>query len=118
MPRSWLRQRSPRGSACGPRAPDSVTAVALTLTGPGDSMSLNERIGYAPDARLVILSCDDLGSCHAANVGVYRALREGAATCSSLMVPAPWARHAASLYVGTDDIGVHLTLNAEHPRYR
>lgn len=78
--------------------------------------TLAERLGYGPDARLVIISCDDLGSCHAANVGVYRALREGVATCASLMVPAPWARHAASMYAG-DDIGVHLTLNAEHPLY-
>jgi chitin disaccharide deacetylase len=80
--------------------------------------TLAERLGHAPDAKLVIVSCDDLGSCHAANVGVYRAIRNGAATCASLMVPAPWARHAADEYVETDDIGVHLTLNAEHDAYR
>lgn len=80
--------------------------------------SLAEQLGYPPDARLVIISCDDLGLCHAANVGVYRALREGTATCSSLMVPAPWARHAAAMYQPGDDIGVHLTLNAEHESYR
>jgi predicted glycoside hydrolase/deacetylase ChbG (UPF0249 family) len=34
------------------------------------------------------------------------------------MMPAPWARHAAMEYIPTDDIGVHLTLNAEHPMYR
>jgi predicted glycoside hydrolase/deacetylase ChbG (UPF0249 family) len=34
------------------------------------------------------------------------------------MVPAPWAMHAARSYEPTDDIGVHLTLNAEHPDYR
>jgi predicted glycoside hydrolase/deacetylase ChbG (UPF0249 family) len=66
----------------------------------------------------VILSCDDLGSCHAANVGVYRALHDGAATCASLMVPAPWASHAADHALPGDDIGVHLTLNAENPLYR
>ena len=66
----------------------------------------------------MIISCDDLGLCHAANVGVYTALRDGAATCSSLMVPAPWSRHAAAMYEESDDIGVHLTLNAEHESYR
>lgn len=80
--------------------------------------ALAERLGYPADAKLVILSCDDLGSCHAANVGVYEAIREGVATCTSLMVPAPWARHAASLYRPSDDVGVHLTLNAEHEHYR
>jgi predicted glycoside hydrolase/deacetylase ChbG (UPF0249 family) len=79
--------------------------------------TLAERLGYGPDARLVIINCDDLGSCHAANVGVFTALREGVATCASIMVPAPWARHAASLYDG-EDIGVHLTLNCEHELYR
>lgn len=78
---------------------------------------LNERLGHPADARLVIVNCDDLGSCHAANVAIYEALRTGAATCASLMVPAPWARHAASLYAG-DDLGVHLTFNAEHELYR
>lgn len=85
---------------------------------PETDLSLNARLGYSPDAKLVILSCDDLGSCHAANEGVYQAMREGAATCTSLMVPAPWARHAAANYDAADDVGVHLTLNAEHAMYR
>ncbi len=80
--------------------------------------TLVERLGYTADAKLVILSCDDLGSCHAANVGVYEAIRDGVATCASIMVPAPWARHAAEMYRPSDDIGVHLTLNAEHAAYR
>lgn len=81
------------------------------------SPSLAERLGYAPDAKLVIISCDDLGSCHGATVGVYEAIRNGVATCASIMVPAPWAQFAAAEYKG-EDIGVHLTLNAEHPMYR
>lgn len=80
--------------------------------------SLAERLGHSPEDRLVILSCDDLGACHASNIGVYQALREGAATCASLMVPAPWAREAAGMVEPADDIGVHLTLNAEHATYR
>ena len=83
--------------------------------------TLAERLGGEPDDRFVIVSCDDLGSCHAANLGVLEALTEGVATCASLMVPAPWARHAADLVTTRAeplDIGVHLTLNAEHPAYR
>lgn len=83
--------------------------------------TLAERLGGSPTDRFVIISCDDLGSCHAANVGVIRALTEGVATCASIMVPAPWARHAARLLSEVDtplDIGVHLTLNAEHELYR
>lgn len=79
--------------------------------------TLAEKLGYDVDQKLVIISCDDLGSCHAANIGVYSAIRNGIASCASVMVPAPWARHAAEMYDG-EDIGVHITLNAEHPLYR
>jgi predicted glycoside hydrolase/deacetylase ChbG (UPF0249 family) len=79
--------------------------------------TLAERLGYPPEARLLILNCDDLGFCHAANVGVYEALRRGVATSASLMVPCPWARGAAADYRG-EDVGVHLTVNAEWDRYR
>ena len=82
-----------------------------------NSRSLASRLGYSDDDRLVIISCDDLGSCHGATEGVYQSIRNGVATCASIMVPAPWARYAADQYKG-DDIGVHLTLNAEHPLYR
>ena len=87
------------------------------MTASANNPQLLERLGLASDAKAVILSCDDLGSCHGANLGVYEALRKGVATCASLMVPAPWARHAAIMYRG-EDIGVHLTLNAEHENYR
>ena len=80
--------------------------------------ALAERLGYGDDAKLVIISCDDLGACHAANIGVYGAIRDGLATCASIMVPAPWARDAAQRYLYADDIGVHLTLNCEYEGYR
>jgi predicted glycoside hydrolase/deacetylase ChbG (UPF0249 family) len=80
-------------------------------------VTLASRLGYPDDAKLLIVNCDDLGSSHAANVGVYEALRDGVATSATLMVPCPWAREAASRYRG-EDVGVHLTLNAEFDLYR
>ena len=79
--------------------------------------SAAERLGYPPEAKLLLVNCADLGSSHAANVGVYEALRDGMATAASLMVPGPWAREAAARYMG-EDVGVHLTLNAEWEVYR
>jgi hypothetical protein len=79
--------------------------------------SLAERLGFPPDARLLIVNCDDLGSTRSANVATYEALRDGLATSASLMVPCPWARDAAAMYRG-EDVGVHLTLNAEFETYR
>ncbi|HET7488709.1 MAG TPA: ChbG/HpnK family deacetylase [Acidimicrobiales bacterium] len=79
--------------------------------------SAAERLGHPPDAKLLVVNCADLGSSHAANEGVYEALRDGIGTTASLMVPGPWAREAAARYLG-DDVGVQLTLNAEWELYR
>lgn len=79
--------------------------------------SLTEALGYPPDAIVLIVTCDDLGVTHASNAGVYRALRRGSATSAGLMVPGPWSREAASSHRG-EDIGVHLTLNAEYDLFR
>ncbi len=79
--------------------------------------SLAERLGYSAEDSLVIINCDDLGMCHSGNEAVYHCLREGLATSATLMVPCPWARDAAARYRG-EDVGVHLTLNAEWELYR
>ncbi|MDQ1366015.1 MAG: hypothetical protein QOE57_2057 [Acidimicrobiaceae bacterium] len=78
--------------------------------------SLAEALSFRPGAQLLIVACDDLGLSHASNVGVYDALRSGMATTAGLMVPCPWAREAAASYRG-EDVGVHLTLNAEYDLY-
>lgn len=78
---------------------------------------LSRRLGFADDDRVVIVNCDDLGMTHSTNEGIYDSLRSGWATSASLMVPCPWARAAAASYRG-EDVGVHLTLNAEYDLYR
>jgi predicted glycoside hydrolase/deacetylase ChbG (UPF0249 family) len=79
--------------------------------------SLAERLGYGPDARLLIVNCDDLGSSHSANVASFRSMVDGVATSATLMVPCPWAREAARMLEGFA-IGVHLTLTSEYRGYR
>jgi predicted glycoside hydrolase/deacetylase ChbG (UPF0249 family) len=79
--------------------------------------SLLQRLERPDDARLVILVCDGYGSYNAANLAVLEALRSGVATSAGLQVPCPWARAAAAAHQG-EDVGVSLTLNAEHEVYR
>jgi predicted glycoside hydrolase/deacetylase ChbG (UPF0249 family) len=79
--------------------------------------SLVEALGYPPGSSLLVLTSDELGVTHASNGGVYESLRRGQATSAGLVVPGPWAREAASRYRG-EDVGVHLTLNAEYDLYR
>lgn len=112
-------ERADEHSADGHRPP-GVGRPELLVRRPKEGApisSLAERLGHPADAKLLIVNCDDLGSSHAANVGVYEALREGIATSATLMVPCPWAREAAARYRG-EDVGVHLTLNAEFDLYR
>ena len=101
------------GVAAARRPPQSSQSRCLTSSGAtvGGMTTVAERLGYPSDAKLLILNCAELGFCHAANVGVFEALREGIGTSASLMVPAPWSRESASRYRG-DDVGVHLTLNS------
>lgn len=79
--------------------------------------SLAEALGYPPGARLLIVTADDLGVSYPTNSAVYESLRAGVATSAGLVVPGPWAREAAASYRG-EDVGVHLTLNAEYDLYR
>ena len=78
--------------------------------------TLAQRLGYSSEDRLVIINADDLGSCHSANVGVFECLHTGMVTSATLMVPAP-GPGSGGRYRG-EDIGVHLTLNAEYELYR
>jgi predicted glycoside hydrolase/deacetylase ChbG (UPF0249 family) len=79
--------------------------------------SLAEALGHPPDAKLLIITGDDLGVSYSTNSAVYDSLRTGVATSAGLMVPGPWAREAAASYLG-EDVGTHLTLNAEYDLYR
>ena len=102
--------------AADARAQDA--AVSGRKGGPGWlSRTWPSASATAADAKLVIINADDLGSCHSANVGVYECLATGTVTSATLMVPCPWAREASSRYRG-EDIGVHLTVNAEYELYR
>ncbi len=82
--------------------------------------TLAERLGFDAAGRVAIVHADDIGMCHAANLGAFQVLRVGSATCGSIMVPCPWFREAVELAkAGPElDLGVHLTLNAEWPQYR
>ena len=82
--------------------------------------SLARALGHSDDDRLLILSADLMGSTYAATAAGLNALRDGCATTATLMMPGPWARHAADHLTNADDldVGIHLTLNAELDTFR
>lgn len=82
--------------------------------------SLAERLGFDAESRLILLHVDDVGMCHAQNLGFFEVIEAGLATCGSVMVPCAWFSEAAAYarHRPTIDLGVHLVLNSEFPGYR
>ncbi|MFI9329337.1 polysaccharide deacetylase family protein [Kitasatospora sp. NPDC052868] len=80
----------------------------------------SELLGYPPDARLLIVNCDDFGMYPAINAAVVESVEEGIASSCSLMVPCPAAPQAMEMLGRRPRIpfGIHLTLVCEMPRFR
>src|SRR5436190_14521078 len=82
--------------------------------------SIQERLGYPKDAKLVIIHADDLGVSHSENAASITALEKGSVSSASIMVPCPWfpeiAAYAQSHPLA--DLGLHITLTSEWKYYR
>lgn len=79
-----------------------------------------QNLGYASDARLLIIHCDDTGMSWEANVAVKNLLISGMATSCSVMIPCPWAYEFMQWYQAHPnlDVGIHVTLTSEWSSYR
>ncbi|MFH9350898.1 ChbG/HpnK family deacetylase [Kitasatospora sp. NPDC017646] len=91
-----------------------------TATHAPEGPRANHLLGHPPDARLLLLNCDDLGLDEPANLAVTEAIRQGIAASCSLMAPCHAAPHALRLLRRHPEIpfGVHLTLVCEAPHLR
>src|SRR6266404_6930470 len=82
--------------------------------------TLAEKLGYAPDTKLLIVHADDLGVTHSVNAASIKALESGAINSASIMVPCPWFPEIADYAKSHPDIdfGLHLTLTSDRVYYR
>jgi chitin disaccharide deacetylase len=82
--------------------------------------SLAARLGFSDDDRVVLLHVDDVGLCHAQNLGFFDVVEYGLVTTGSVMVPCPWFPEAAAYARRRPelDLGVHLCLNSEFETLR
>src|SRR5213595_520727 len=82
--------------------------------------SLAEKLGFARDAKLLIVHADDVGVTHSVNAATIKALDTGLVNSASIMVPCPWFPEIADFAKANPDLdfGLHLTLTSERVYYR
>ncbi|HNT90031.1 MAG TPA: polysaccharide deacetylase family protein, partial [Candidatus Hydrogenedentes bacterium] len=98
----------------------AVTLATAWAVAETPQPSLVERLGFPPDARVLIINADDFGMNQAATEGTIDVLRAGAVTSATVMVPCPWLPLAASFARKHPqaNIGVHLTHTSEWGAYK
>jgi predicted glycoside hydrolase/deacetylase ChbG (UPF0249 family) len=93
----------------------ALAALVSVVAAAPRQQSVQERLGFPPDARLLIIHADDLGMSHAVNRATFDALEHGWGTSASILVPCPWFPEVAAWARAHPDadLGVHLALNSE-----
>ncbi len=90
-------------------------AAGWFVSRPQRGPKITERLGFSPDARLLIVNADDFGLCPEQNLAIIEGLHSGILTSASLMAPCPGFEQACE-YARRHpeaDLGLHLTLTSE-----
>jgi predicted glycoside hydrolase/deacetylase ChbG (UPF0249 family) len=83
--------------------------------------NLAEKLGYAKDAKLLIIHADDLGVSHAENSASIKVMDSSIVNSASIMMPTPWVLEIADYAKRnntTHDLGLHLVLTSEWKNYK
>src|SRR2546421_11252287 len=95
--------------------PLALIGAAVLHVSAAELQTYAERLGWEPEASVVMFHCDDLGMSHASNLGGIESLEKGVVTSVSIMMPCPWVPEIVR-YVKQHpqvDAGLHLTMNSE-----
>lgn len=97
-----------------------VALLSIAASVDAQTKTVAERLGYPPDAKLLIVHADDLAVAHSVDAASFAALDKGGVTSASIMVPCPWLNEVAAYAKDhpNADLGLHLTLTSEWKIYR
>src|ERR1700758_4319678 len=82
--------------------------------------SVQERLGYPSNARLLVIHADDFGMNHSVNRATAEALDNHWITSASILVPCPWFLEAVAYAKAHPeaDLGIHQALTSEWTTFR
>jgi predicted glycoside hydrolase/deacetylase ChbG (UPF0249 family) len=86
----------------------------------GQTKTVQERLGYPKETKLLIIHGDDVGVAHSQDSATFTAMRAGVVNSGSIMIPCPWLSEVADYCKKNPraDLGLHLTLTSEWKFYK
>jgi len=94
--------------------------AAAQQSSPIHPKTVADMLGYAPDARLLVIQAEDLGMAHSIDKASFEALEKGWVTTAGILVPGPWFPEVLrwSRSHPNADLGIRLDLNSDWSSYR
>lgn len=98
----------------------TLAALLLCAAACAQNKTVQERLGYPKETKLLIIHADDIGVTHTENAASIYALEKGMVNSGSIMVPCPWFPEIAAYAVSHPkaDLGLHLVLTSEWKYYK
>jgi len=93
----------------------ALCALGSQALGHPQGQTLQEKLGYPANARLLIIHADDFGMSHSVDLAISQCLEHHWVTSASVMVATPWFPEALAWARKHPDadLGIHMALNSE-----